>query len=54
MTCPHCNNTGYIDRWLDYRSLEQRACTCPAGDAFKAQIAAMATKIPEGENDHHN
>lgn len=25
------------------------ACTCPAGEAFKAQIAAMATPMPEDE-----
>jgi hypothetical protein len=25
------------------------ACRCPAGEALKAQIAAMATPIPEDE-----
>lgn len=49
-TCPNCKGKGYTSApYLapDYVTLT--ACTCPAGDAFRAWLAAMTTKIPEDE-----
>jgi len=52
--CPKCHGAGYTKApyLMGLKSGDLftiTACTCPAGEAFKAQIAAMATPIPEGE-----
>ena len=46
--CPHCHGKGYTSApylWPDYVTMT--ACTCEAGQAFKAQIAAMTTQNKE-------
>ena len=53
-TCPECHGAGYtkITYVIGLKTGAQitlTACTCSAGGALKAQIAAMATPIPEGE-----
>lgn len=52
--CPKCHGAGYTKapymmglKTGDLFTIT--TCTCPAGEAFKAQIAAMATPIPEDE-----
>lgn len=52
--CPKCHGAGYTKapylmglKTGDLFTIT--ACTCPAGEAFKAQIAAMATPMPEDE-----
>lgn len=53
--CPHCHGEGVIKTFYIWPDLYiYTACTCEAGQAFKAQIAAMTTEILEDENDHHN
>lgn len=52
--CPKCKGAGYtkITYVIGLKTgypITLTACTCPAGGALKAQIAAMATPIPEGE-----
>lgn len=53
-TCPKCHGAGYTKapymmglKTGDLFTIT--TCTCPAGEAFKAQIAAMATPMPEDE-----
>ena len=52
--CPKCHGAGYtkITYVIGLKTGAQitlTACTCQAGGALKAQIAAMATPIPEDE-----
>ena len=53
-TCPNCKGKGYTSapylmglKTGDLFTIT--TCTCPAGEAFKARIAAMATPMPEDE-----
>lgn len=53
-TCPECHGAGYtkITYVIGLKTGAQitlTACTCQAGGALKAQIAAIATPIPEDE-----
>jgi hypothetical protein len=53
-TCPTCHGAGYTKApylmGLETGDLFTiTACRCPAGEAFKAQVAAMAVPMEERE-----
>ena len=53
-TCPDCHGAGYTKApylmGLETGDLFTiTACTCPAGEAFRAQVAAMAVPMEDGE-----
>lgn len=53
-TCPECHGAGYTKApyLMGLKSGDLftiTACRCPAGEAFKAQVAAMAVPMEDGE-----
>ena len=53
-TCPKCHGAGYTKApyLMGLKSGDLftiTACRCPAGEAFKAQVAAMAVPMEERE-----
>ena len=49
-TCPNCKGKGYTSApYLAPDYVTITACHCPAGEAFRAQIAAMAVPMEERE-----
>lgn len=53
-TCPNCKGKGYTSApyMMGLKSgdlVTITACPCPAGEAFRAQVAAMAVPM---EDDH--
>ena len=52
--CPTCHGAGYTKApyLMGLKSGDLftiTACRCPAGEAFKAQVAAMAVPMEDGE-----
>lgn len=53
-TCPNCKGKGYTSApyMIGLKSGDLytiTACRCPAGEAFKAQVTAMAVPMEDGE-----
>ena len=48
--CPDCKGKGYTSApYLAPDYVTITACHCPAGEVFKAQVAAMAVPMEDGE-----